>query len=130
MQEQERKHVLNLAVCNRKGGIPIKEATDGNVFSYIADVSAVYTLEREAEAKINSLCKAKGFFDQSKKKFWSFLFPNDKEVYKKVNVNLYTNSIQPATIAVLNVCKELGIKVTLYHYNTKTSTYFTQMVLA
>lgn len=124
---QEKKHVLNLAVGNRKGGVRIEKATDGNVFGYISDVTAVYTMEIEAEAKINSLCKEKGFFNQSKKKFWRYLFPESP--YKNLEINLYTTSMLSAMVAILNVCKTLGIKVTLYHFDIKTNSYYPQLIL-
>lgn len=123
---QKRKHVLNLAVGNRKGGVRIEEAADGNIFGYIPDVTAVCTMEVEAEAKINSLCKEKGFFDQSKR-FWNYLFPESP--YKNLEINLYTTSMLSAMVAILNVCKSLGIKVTLYHFDVKTNSYYPQLVL-
>lgn len=43
-------------------------------------------------------------------------------------LNLYVTGLTVALIAVLNVCREQKIKVTLYHYNRETEKYYPQEV--
>jgi hypothetical protein len=47
----------------------------------------------------------------------------------KVNhINLYVTGLTMALVAVLNSCKDLDIKVTLFHFDKETGSYFPQVV--
>lgn len=43
-------------------------------------------------------------------------------------LNLYVTGLTVALIASLNACKKLDIKVTLWHFDRETDTYFSQEV--
>lgn len=43
-------------------------------------------------------------------------------------LNLYVTGLTVALIAVLNICKELDIRVTLYHYDRESGKYYAQEV--
>ena len=51
-----------------------------------------------------------------------------KQLRGVFTLNLYVTGLTVALIAVLNVCREQKIKVTLYHYNRETGNYYPQEV--
>lgn len=58
------------------------------------------------------------------------------EVYASIRLqgikelNLFVTGLTVALVAVLNVCHEKGIKVTLWHYDRDTNDYFPQEVIS
>ena len=51
-----------------------------------------------------------------------------KQLHGVYTLNLYVTGLTVALVAVLNVCREQKIKVTLYHYNRETGDYYPQEV--
>lgn len=51
-----------------------------------------------------------------------------KQLRGVFTLNLYVTGLTVALVAVLNVCRERKINVTLYHYNRKTGNYYPQEV--
>lgn len=80
----------------------IKEAEDGAIFDVIQDPTDVKGLER---------CALKKLLDLDIR-----------------YLNLYVTGLTVALIASLNACKKLDIKVTLWHFDRETDTYFSQEV--
>ena len=89
-----------MALCS--GRHEIKDAKDGAIFDVIQDPTDVKGLETEAINKLASL---------------------DIEY-----LELYVTGLTVALIASLNACKKLDIKVTLYHFDRETGTYYKQNV--
>lgn len=89
-----------MALCS--GRHEIKDAKDGAIFDVIKDPTDVKGLETEAFYKLASL---------------------DIEY-----LELYVTGLTVALIASLNACKKLDIKVTLYHFDRETGTYYKQNV--
>lgn len=89
-----------MALCS--GRHEIKDAKDGAIFDVIQDPTDVKGLETEAFYKLASL---------------------DIEY-----LELYVTGLTVALIASLNACKKLDIKVTLYHFDRETGTYYKQNV--
>lgn len=52
----------------------------------------------------------------------------DVPVYKRGHLDLYATGLTVALIAVINVCKSLGIDVVLYHYDRESGEYYPQHV--
>lgn len=44
-------------------------------------------------------------------------------------INLYVTGLTVALVAVLNAARELGIQVTLWHFNKETGNYYSQQVM-
>lgn len=93
-------NTAHMALCN--GRHDIKEAKDGAIFDVIQDPTDVKGLERYALKKLLDL---------------------DIRY-----LNLYVTGLTVALIASLNACKKLNIKVTLYHFDRDTGTYYKQNV--
>lgn len=90
----------SLALCEGRHNIPAAE--DGAIFNNELNPLDVKGLETEAYKKLRDL-----------------------EINK---LNLYVTGLTVALIAVINACKKLGIKVTLYHFNRVSNTYYPQEV--
>lgn len=60
------------------------------------------------------------------------IFGTEREASEQLRgvftLNLYVTGLTVALIAVLNVCREQKIKVTLYHFNRETGNYYPQEV--
>jgi len=89
-----------MALCS--GRHEIKDAKDGAIFDVIQDPTDVKGLEKYALKKLLDL---------------------DIRY-----LNLYVTGLTVALIASLNACKKLDIKVTLWHFDRETDTYFSQEV--
>lgn len=93
---------LNLALCEGRHSIP--QAKDGAIFkNEIVDPTNTKALEAEA---FTSLC--------------------EKGNLEDLKVNLYVTGLTVALIAVLNVCREHGTEVTLWHYDRLSGDYYPQ----
>jgi len=96
------KKVINMALCQGRHEIP--QATEGAIFeNEIADPTNTKALQAAAYAKLSAM---------------------DVE-----ELNLYVTGLTVALIAVINACKELGISLTLWHFDRETGGYFKQEVL-
>lgn len=87
-----------MSLCEGRHEIP--QAIDGSIFGTELDPLDLTGMEREAAEQLQ------GVF----------------------TLNLYVTGLTVALIAVLNVCREQKIKVTLYHYNRETGKYYPQEV--
>lgn len=91
-----------MSLC--KGRHEIPEAVDGSIFGTEVDPLDVEGLQ----AKVTEALPALGIR----------------------HLDLYVTGLTVALIAVLNACRELGIHVTLWHFNRETGKYYSQEVAA
>lgn len=91
-----------MALCQGRHEIP--EAVDGSIFGTEVDPLDVEGLQ----AKVTEALSALGIR----------------------HLDLYVTGLTVALIAVLNACRELGIHVTLWHFNRETGKYYSQEVVA
>lgn len=87
-----------MSLCAGRHEIP--QAIDGSIFGTELDPLDLAGMETEAAEQLHGV----------------------------VTLNLYVTGLTVALIAVLNVCREQKIKVTLYHYNRETGDYYPQEV--
>lgn len=102
IRTQNRRRFLQLkSTCHfAKVDTRFPQAIDGSIFGTELDPLDLTGMEREAAKQL------RGVF----------------------TLNLYVTGLTVALIAVLNVCREQKIKVTLYHYNRETGNYYPQEV--
>ena len=121
---------LNMALCANRH--EICEATDGAIFYDIKDVTKTQQLESVAYSRLWAKC-----YEIGAVKYASSVFPElDGTEYEDglviapntVALNLFVTGLTPALIAVLNVCKDYGVDVILFHYDRSTCKYFVQGV--
>lgn len=91
----------SMALCEGRYAIP--QAEDGSIFGNTIDPLDPQALQAEAESKLREL--------------------NIK------SLDLYVTGLTVALISVLNACRQLGIVVTLYHYDREEGNYYPQQVL-
>lgn len=87
-----------MSLCEGRHEIP--RAIDGSIFGTELDPLNLAGMEMEAKKQLHGVC----------------------------TLNLYVTGLTVALVAVLNVCREQKIKVTLYHYNRETGDYYSQEV--
>ena len=92
----------SMALCQGRHEIP--EAVDGAIFGVEVDPLDVEGLQ----VKVTEALPALGIR----------------------HLDLYVTGLTVALIAVLNACRELGIAVTLWHFNRETGKYYSQEVVA
>lgn len=123
--------ILNIALC--QGRHEITDAVDGAIFRReITDVTDTEGLE---EMAFNGLWDAAWRHHKQGEPGYLVTDSNwdgcDMEPFlicRDLTVNLYVTGLTVALIAALNVCRVLGLKVTLYHYNRETGSYYPQEV--
>ena len=98
IRTQNQHRFLYMSLCEGRHEIP--QAIDGSIFGTELDPLDLSGMEREASEQL------RGVF----------------------TLNLYVTGLTVALVAVLNVCREQKIKVTLYHYNRETGDYYPQEV--
>lgn len=90
---------VSLATCEGRHDIP--QATDGAIFPMvIEDATNGSALESVAKAKLQGV----------------------------EALDLYVTGFTPATLAVVKVCRDMGIALTCWHYDRETSTYWPQVM--
>lgn len=92
------KRKLSLALCSGRHYIP--QAVDGAVFNGIVDPINIKLLEEKATQALQ----------------WCS------------ELDLYVTGLTVAQDAVINVCADLGIKLTVWHYNCETGNYYPQKI--
>jgi hypothetical protein len=92
-------HEARYALCD--GRHPIPDAWDGSIYGTEVDPLAVEELQAQAVEKLRGLKK----------------------------VTIYVTGLTVALIAALNAARELGVEVTLYHYDRESGDYYPQKVL-
>lgn len=94
----------NFGLC--EGRHEINDVTDGYIFgNTIADPTDTEGLKEEA-----------------------IDFFLDKGVKSTECINIYVTGLTVALIAAINAAKEIGVTVTLYHFDRETGNYFAQSV--
>lgn len=88
----------SMSLCEGRHEIP--QATDGAIFGNELDPLAVTEMETTAKEALSGL----------------------------KSLNLYVTGLTVALVSVLNVCRESGIKVILYHFDRNSGTYYSQEV--
>lgn len=114
---------FKMALC--QGRHEIKEAINGSIFEKEVNPLEIKELEKQAFYSISRQCTRFQLLEP---------VPSDTEgvdcfcIPKGLKLDLYVTGLTVALIAVLNVCRQEGIKVTLYHFNRETGTYYPQEV--
>lgn len=91
----------SMALCEGRHAIP--QAVDGAIFDTVINPLDVEGLQSEAYNKIKAL---------------------------DINsLDLYVTGLTVVLVAVLNACRQLGIVVTLYHYDREEGNYYPQKIL-
>ena len=115
---------LHIALCTGRHEIP--QATDGAIFgNTIEDVTRTSLLELHAQGVI---------WSKISERDWIHVVDVDEYGYdtydadEDVIINIYVTGLTVALIAALNVCKYIGVKVVLWHYNNATGKYYSQEV--
>lgn len=101
---------LNMGLCEGRHEIP--QVTDGYIFPSEVNPTNVHKLGEIAFNKLKD-----------------FYFENDR-----LQLNLYVTGLTVALVSVLNACRLLdpeffNLKVTLYHYDRDTNSYYPQEVI-
>lgn len=120
------KRFLNVALCEGRHEIP--EAVHGSIFhTEIQNVTDTKHLEIKAFDRLWTRCYANGMTED---RCYETKDGDDVGCFiaSDVHVNLYVTGLTVALIAVLNVCREERIPVTLYHYDRESGKYFPQEV--
>lgn len=91
----------SMALCEGRHAIP--QAEDGAIFGHTINPLEPQGLQAEGESKLREL--------------------------DIKSLDLYVTGLTVALISVLNACRQLGIVVTLYHYDRKEDNYYPQQVL-
>ena len=89
----------SMELCKGRHSTP---ATDGAIFETEVNPLDVTALESQAKERLESL--------------------------NITRLNLYVTGLTVALIAVLNAARELGIKVTLWHFDRESGKYYSQEV--
>lgn len=117
---------LNLALCGGRHDIP--GATDGYIFGEIPQkyITDTVTLEDLAFAKLWGIARKNGLTRHVLD--WRDGDEYDEEIVPGLQLNLYVTGLTVALISVLNVARNEGIKVVLYHFDRSSGEYFPQEV--
>nr|DAI63657.1 MAG TPA: hypothetical protein [Caudoviricetes sp.] len=99
-QVEVEKVTASMSLCLGRHAIP--EAVDGAIYPTEVNPLEVGELESQAMRVLSAMHIA--------------------------YLNLYVTGLTVALIAVLNVCHEMGIHVTLYHYDRESGKYYAQEV--
>ncbi len=94
------RRYAKVALCESRHDIP--EAEDGAIFGNTLNPKDVYGIEREAKKVISE--------------------SGVESLY------VYVTGLSVALVAVINVCRELGVELTLMHYDRDTNRYYEQEV--
>ena len=127
-QKSEIKEtVLNVALCQGRHDIP--QATDGFIFSEIANVTETNTMRKVVEdfAKNHGMCQ----YESGGCKYCDKVFPcgySSCALFYSVKINLYVTGLTVALVEVINYCHLNDIELTLYHFNRETNDYYAQEI--
>ena len=99
MNKINKTTTASMELCKGRHETPV---TDGAVFEMEVNPLDIVGLEMQAKTKLASLGISK--------------------------LNLYVTGLTVALIAILNATKELGIQVTLWHFDRESGTYYSQEV--
>lgn len=91
----------SLSLCEGRHAIP--QAEDGAIFGNTINPLDPQALQAEAESKLKAL--------------------------DIKSLDLYVTGLTVALVSVLNACRQLGIVVTLYHYDRESGNYYPQKVI-
>ena len=102
---------LNMGLCEGRHNIP--QVTDGYIFPSEVNPTDLRELNSLAVDKLIDICE---------KEY------NDKK-QTIGQLNLYVTGLTVALIEVLNICRMYSMRVTLYHYDRDTNSYYPQEVI-
>lgn len=97
----EVSYHVSMALCEGRHAIP--QAVDGAIFNTVINPLDVEGLQSEAYNKLKAL--------------------------DIKSLDLYVTGLTVALVSVLNACRQLGIVITLYHYDRESDNYYPQQVL-
>ena len=123
--------MLKLKMCLCEGRHEIPQATEGSIFKTEVDPLAVDRLEVQAFNSIWNKCSKMRILQYASSKYPELEGTEEEDslcIPRGLSLDLYVTGLTVALVAVLNVCREEGIKVTLYHFNRETGTYYAQEV--
>lgn len=107
-EELDLRKTLNMELCS--GRHPIAQAIDGAIYpETVNNVTQPSKLEEIAEKALKR----------------KISYGDLQEISR---INLYVTGLTVCLIATLNVCRKADIKVTLWHYDKYTKSYFRQEV--
>lgn len=133
---QNRIMQIKAVLCSGRHSFP--ESIENCVFSNaISDPTDIVSIRKEAETSLIRIFRKEGAmlfscpFENSCADCGSMCSHCDEGreyVDTSASLNLYVTGLTVALIEVLNVCKDWGISVTLYHYDRESGNYFPQKV--
>lgn len=97
----EESSVAHMSLCEGRHDIP--QAKDGSIFGSVLDPLDVKGMEAMAEAKLRDL--------------------------DIKSLDLYVTGLSVALVAVINSCHNLGITLTLFHFDRESGQYYPQEVV-
>lgn len=119
---------LKMALCEGRHEIP--QAIDGAIFpGAIDDVTKVNFLEEMAFGGI--WYPAFRHYHDGEAGFLTSAgsdFEFELRLEKGLHLDLYVTGLTVALIAALNVCRQNGVSVTLWHYDKESGSYYPQAV--
>ena len=121
--------ILKMCLC--EGRHEIREAVDGAIFKTEVNPLAVDRLEIQAFNSIWNKCYKMGILEYASSKYPELEGTEEEDSFcipRGLSLDLYVTGLTVALVAVLNVCREEDIKVTLYHFNRENGSYYEQKV--
>lgn len=125
---------LNLALCENKHSIP--QVIDGVVFKRKLHPEEINNPKKlECLATYGLWDAAYAYFKKGISGYLRVWDSDDNstgdilEFCPGLNLNLYVTGLTVALVAILNICHEANISVTLWYYDKNTNSYFNQKVL-
>lgn len=110
-----KNYTFNIAVCEGRHDIP--EATNGSIFPSTIPEDALTNPDRLEHRVIVW--------------FLTHLLntPELKQAKSdSIQINLYVTGLTVATLAIVSVCHMYGFKLTCWHYNKETGSYYPQIM--
>lgn len=124
--------ILEFSLCEGRHTIPTK---NGSIFEN--SITYVTDTERMERVAFTKLWNAAYSHYNNGESGWLHI-PIDWDgsdmvplkFCKGLRCNLYVTGLTVATVAVINVCREEGIDLTLYHYDRESGSYYPQKVVS
>ena len=132
----EINNEINIVLCSGRHSFP--ENIDNYVFSNaISDPTDIASINKTARESLTEILRKEGRtslecpFSRSCSDCGEFCWhcsESTEYINYGTEINLYVTGLTVALIEVLNVCADLEISVTLYHYDRDSGNYFPQKV--
>ena len=120
---------FKMALCD--GRHEIKEAAAGGKVKGEVNPLAVDRLENMAFNSLWNKCHKAGILEYASSKYPALEGTEEADslcIPRGLSVDLYVTGLTVALVAVLNVCRQEGVDVTLWHFNRETGEYYPQEV--